>query len=71
MPLVGVHKSTRTLARLDDSDHCSLHLKCVVSSVTKAVVKRNYLGQEEESQPQNSLMGQSNQDFHVIDGEKA
>lgn len=36
---------------LDDLDHCDLHLGCVVSSITKAVVKLNYLGQEEVSQP--------------------
>lgn len=36
---------------LDDLDHCGLHLGCVVSSITKAVVKLNYLGQEEVSQP--------------------
>lgn len=71
MPLVGAHKSTRNLAGLDDLDHCSLHLRCVISSITKAVVKRNYLGQEEVSQPRNSLMGQGDQYFHIIDGEKA
>lgn len=36
---------------LDDLDHCGLHLGCVVSSITEAVVKRNYLGQEEVSLP--------------------
>lgn len=52
MTLVGSHKSTKdNSVGLDDLDHCGLHLGCVVSSITKAVVKLNYLGQEEVSLP--------------------
>lgn len=54
-------------------DHCSLHLGCAVSSVIKAAVKFKYLYQdiEEVSLPAYILMGQGDQNLHIVEGEEA
>ncbi|KAL0607381.1 hypothetical protein AAY473_023984, partial [Plecturocebus cupreus] len=46
-PRFNPQVNQRHLVGLDDVDHCGLHLGGVISSITKAVVNRNYLGQEE------------------------
>lgn len=43
--------------------HCGLHSWCIGSSITKAVVKLNYLGQKEVSQPAQDPNGAEQPEF--------